>query len=77
MAQPFLNCDNEAWTVINKNVSKINASKMRFLNAAAEVTNCDYKKNIETLKELEIQTIMQFIGKCSTPTETRKLKKLF
>ncbi|KAJ4450125.1 hypothetical protein ANN_01532 [Periplaneta americana] len=63
LAQPVLSYGSEAWTVKNKDVSRITASQMRFMRATAGYTRWDHKKNEDLMQELQIEPIMQFISK--------------
>ncbi|KAJ4431469.1 hypothetical protein ANN_20067 [Periplaneta americana] len=63
LAQPVLSYGSEAWTVKNKDVSRITASVMWFMRATAGYTRWDHKKNEDLMQELQIEPIMQFISK--------------
>ncbi|KAJ4437888.1 hypothetical protein ANN_13827 [Periplaneta americana] len=60
----ILSYGSEAWTVKNKDVSRLTANEMRFMRrATAGYTRWDHKKNEDIMQELQIEPIMQCISK--------------
>jgi len=58
----MLTYGSEAWTVCKRDERRIRAADMKYMRRAAGCTRLDYRKNLDTMKELSMQTVVEFIG---------------
>ena len=61
LARPVLCYGSEAWTIRNRDKSRITASEMRFMRHTAGYTKWDHKRNEDILHELYIEPVLGYI----------------
>ena len=61
LARPVLCYGSEAWTMPNREKSRITASEMRFMCHTAGNTKWDHKRNEDFLHELHIEPVLDYI----------------
>ena len=61
LARPVLCYGSEAWTLRTIDEHRITAGEMKFMRFTAGYSKWDHKRNEDVLKELRIQSVLQFI----------------
>ena len=61
LARPVFCYGSEAWTMRNRDKSRITASEMRFMRRTASYTKWDHKRNEDILLELHIEPVLNYI----------------
>ena len=61
LARPVLMYGSEAWTIRQSDQHRITANEMKFLRRTAGYTKLDKKKNIDIMKELKIDPLLEKI----------------
>lgn len=59
--RPVLTYGSETWTLTDRMKSKIQAAEMRVLRMIKGVTRCDRLRNEDIRKELEVESILEFV----------------
>ena len=68
--KPTLIYGSESWTVLDKHDSRITATEMRFLGAAAGKTKWDRVRNVTIREELKQKPLVEQIKKRATMVRT-------
>jgi hypothetical protein len=56
-----LTYDSEAWSTCKREENRITAAEMKFIRRTARCIGLGYKNNLDMMKELDTQLIMEFI----------------
>jgi hypothetical protein len=66
----MLCCGSEAGTVRKSDESRITACEMKFIRRTAGHTKWDVKRNEEVLKEVKVESILDYIRRYTPTGET-------